>query len=122
MIDVYRIEHKNSGLGIFSHKENNEYHFLADNLNSYYEKLRSKTKEKIYRTIGNDLTVDFDENILCGCLTFEDIEYWFGPFLNNIYKSNFILVKYKVSSIIETKSNKQVGFYKKDILQQFKNK
>jgi hypothetical protein len=116
MIDVYRIEHKNSGLGIFSHKENDEYHFLVDNLSSYYEELRSETKEKIYRTIGNDLTVDFNENILCGCLTLEDIDYWFGPFLNDIYKNDFMLVNYKVTYIIETKSKKQVGFYKKDIL------
>lgn len=63
-------EHKNSGLGIFSHKNNDEYHFLVDSLSSYYDELRSETKEKIYRTIGNDLTVDFNENILCGCLSF----------------------------------------------------
>jgi len=105
---------------LINNRFNVVYHLLdvvfIDNLSSYYDELRSKTKEKIYRTIGNDLTVDFNENILCGCLTLEDIDYWFGSFLNDIYKNDFMLVNYKVTSIIETKSKKQVGFYKKDIL------
>lgn len=62
------------------------------------------------------MTIDFDETILCACLTLEDIYYWFDPFLNDIYTNNFILVKYEVISFIRTKSMKQIGFYEKDIL------
>ena len=32
--------------------------------------------------------------------------------VNDIYKNDFMLVNYKVTSIIETKSKKQVGFIK----------
>jgi hypothetical protein len=116
MVNVYRIEHSKTGLGFFTHTENNNYHYLVDIVNSYYDKIRENSKSKTHRTIANDLIIDFNENILCGCLSLKDVEYWFGPFLKDIINNGFDIVNYNVKSIIETKSMTQIGFYEKDVI------
>ena len=53
---------------------------------------------------------------LSGCESVSQLQKWFGVFNERILKANFVIAKYTVTKVLESKSNTQLAFCADDVL------
>lgn len=97
---VYRLEHKELGLGPFRiHALDNVEEYFGESYDDFHT---------ICKRLNNSMTVDHMvpsrknlENRVCGCESIKDIMFWFSKYIDILEEYGFVINTYETHNYME---------------------
>lgn len=59
---------------------------------------------------------NFTTDMFLACPSYKALTWWFDGYMDDLLKAGFSVVEYEVKRVCESKSGKQVGILKEDVL------
>ncbi len=113
MMNIYRIEH--NGTGIYQARRYNDT--IYDTLVNWFELKPELSLLGLYEDLPENFCYN-TERFYCACENLDKLENWFSKeIINVLLSADAKILQYKVQYAITGKSNKQVFFEQKNVIE-----